>query len=202
MASVRITGDLIRGVEQQINAKFYKQSELVKNTLSKTFGDRVYAHTLRKELKAMELLPNEFFAQSNFFSAVLQHFENPDIKANLNLTTSKSIPFNVQNSYSTHLECTNSQLYDEYRIMNDKLNALNSKQNSVRNTIVDGIKHFTTLRKFLSIMPEAEMFIPQRTLDTHYANTPKKEKAPVENVAEGLTPEQRVTLAHAKMMGG
>lgn len=202
MASVRITGELANGVESRINSEFFKQYEQIRSTLSETFGDRVYAYALRKELKFINALPDSFFKQASNYTALLQHFELPDLKTDLKLTTILSIPYNIANDYSTRMICDNSQLYVEFKTMNDKLIALSKEQNSVRSAIVDGIKSFSTLKKFLSIMPEAEMFIPENALRTHYETTPKKPVAPkLSNENKGLTHEQRVTLAKTKMAG-
>lgn len=202
MSSVRITGELVRHVENQINSKFYSQNRMIRDTLAKDFGDRVYAYGLRKELKIIATLPAGFFAQTDKCSALLQHFEWPDLKIDITLTTPKAIPYDIHTTYSTQLTCNNSSLYAEYKIMNDKLLALNEEQNSVRKAITDAIKNFTTLKKFLSVMPEAEMFIPQSALNTHYQTTPKKQIVPkVPNEHLSLTQKQRVTLAKAKMSG-
>ena len=202
MATVRLTREIRSSIENRINSKFHGQTDIMQNTLSKTFGDRAYAYALRKTRKDMDKLPANYFPQAKNIRTVLQHFELPDIEAVLQFTTPKSIPYTMYQDYRTSLICDNSQLYDEYKIIHDKIQIVEAEQLNVRTAIINSLQNFTTLKKFLAVMPEAEMFIPDRYLTIHHKSNPKKPPADkLPNKSEGLTHEQRIIMAKAKMLG-
>jgi hypothetical protein len=201
MATVRMTQMLRDRIDSRIRTKFDDQETMLRETLSPTFGDRVYEYSLRKYIEAMKSLPESFFPRATMINTTLKHYELPNLLANLRLTTERAIPFTVNKVYSETLICENSALYDEYNAMYQKVINVKKEQQNVRDAIRKALTQSSTLKRFLTIMPEAEMFVPSDELQKHYAAAAKPIPKPIVKQPEGLSKEQRVTLAKIKMSG-